>query len=142
MFKYLKLTLVLAAIALQGCYATHVNTRATALPEEHSDRQLFMLWGLAPLSDPAGAQCPNGVASVKSKLSAVDILIDAGVGVVAAGVALGTCQDTPAACANRATSLGTLATGLFGTRTVIYHCAAGPATAMAEATQAKGTETP
>ena len=135
MLQYLKLFLVLAAIALQGCYNTHVNTRATPLPEEHSDRQMFTLWGMVPLSDPAGHQCPNGLASAKSKLSAVDWVIDAGVGIVAAGVALGTCQGDASTCANRATSVGTLATGLFGTRTVTYHCAAPPpvATGMADA---------
>ncbi len=120
------LTILLAVVACQGCYATHINTTATPEPEELSHRQAFALWGTVALSDPTGGQCPNGLASAHSSLSPLDILIDAGVGIVAAGIVLGTCKDDAATCSSRSASAGTLATGLFGTRTVTFHCAAGP----------------
>lgn len=116
------LAAVLAPLA--GCYATRAEvTRANQsyLPREEA-RQWFGLNGLVPLSDPAGRQCPVGLARVEAQQSPVDLAI--GVGLSLAGAVLGAaaCSSDPTAAVGCG-YLGFFSLPyLLGSRTVTWSC--------------------
>ena len=108
-----------------GCYTTRVMTNRPALGPEASDRQWFLLAGLANLSGPAGRECTNGIAWAESKVGVVDVLIH--IGLAAGGALLGVaaCGTNDANVQRTCSSAGaSLVPFLLGTRTVTYACAA------------------
>jgi len=126
------------ALSQTGCYATRVMSGRPAGGPEVTERQWFLIGGLAPLSGPAGRECTNGVAWVESKQGAVDILISIALGAggaLAGGLACASNtgdSNVDAAVRSSCASVGSgLLTGLLGTRTVTYACAAGGESAMA-----------
>ncbi|OJH36512.1 hypothetical protein BON30_32665 [Cystobacter ferrugineus] len=121
-----------------GCYTTKVvsHARPPSGPES-TERQWFMIGGLVPVSDPAGRECKHGFATVESKLSGTDWLINAGL-TVAGGIAGGlTCGRAAAANPNDdtgaflfvgaacAAAFSALVPFMISSRTVEYTCAAG-----------------
>jgi hypothetical protein len=126
------------AVSQVGCYTTRVTSGRPAGGPEASERQWFLIGGLANLSAPAGRECTNGVAWTESKQGVVDILIGLALGAGGALVGSLACPGTsgdPALDAavrtSCATSGASLMTFLLGTRTVTYACASGDASAQA-----------
>lgn len=123
---------VLTALALSpGCYKTKVRSGpASSRQPTYEDRQWFTAGGLVSLNDPAGRECgEDGLAYAETRLSLIDILLDAAI-FVGSGVAGGlACDDSAdpeeyAACVSAA---GTLGSFLLGSRTVSYRCLDRPA---------------
>ena len=117
----------IAVMASQpACYTTRIVTNRQPEGPANTDRQWFMLGGLASLSSPAGRECQNGVSWTESKLSGTDFLINLGLGVVggfAGSLACANSDDvTRAYCA---TGGAWLVPFLLSSRTVEYACAAG-----------------
>lgn len=113
----------LTALLLPACYTTRVETRAP-VSGVYDDRQWFLLWGAVRVSDPAGKECPDGVAFTESKMGVVDYLINAAI-VVGTGLGLGAACGDNMTCRNAAFGVGGFAGSLIGTRTVTYGCRAG-----------------
>jgi hypothetical protein len=115
---------VLLTLLLSGCYTTKVYTPAAAVGPEHRDRQWFTLGGLVSLSDPAGQQCPGGVARAESELAVVDILINVGLAVVGGVAGVAACSNESEGDRRACGSVGAgLVPFLFASRTVQYSCA-------------------
>jgi hypothetical protein len=119
----------LLALLLSGCYTTKVYTPAPAHGPELQDRQWFTIGGLVPLSDPAGQECPGGVARAESKLAFVDVLINVGLAVaggVAGAVICSKSDGDRSACGSAGAGLVPF---LFASRTVQYTCGGSGASA-------------
>jgi hypothetical protein len=119
---------VVAVLASQtGCYHTKIQTYREPIGREHEDRQWFALAGLVPLSSPAGRECKNGLAYADSRMSGTDWLIGVGLGLAGGLLGSAACAGEDAVVRGSCASTGaSLATFLFGSRTVEYACAAGP----------------
>lgn len=117
-------TLVAVCLGTTGCYTTVIDTRATALPEEHFDRQWFLFAGLLPVSSPAGDECKQGVAIAKSKYGVGDFFINLGITAAASIGYAATCNEVNGACLTTASSIGSLASWIVNTRSVTYQCRA------------------
>jgi hypothetical protein len=125
------------AVSQVGCFTTRITTgRAPAGPET-TERQWFMIGGLAPLSPAAGTECTNGLSWAESQIGVVDVLIN--VGLAAGGALIGSlaCSNATDPVADAAARASCASTGasllpfLLGTRTVKYTCAGGPESAAA-----------
>lgn len=122
---------VVAALAMlvsqSACYTTRVITDTRPEGPPYTDRQWFLIGGLAPVSPPAGRECRHGLSYAESKLSATDWLIDIGLG--AAGGLIGgvACSGTsdPLALSSCISAGAALVPFLVSSRTVEYACAAG-----------------
>jgi hypothetical protein len=121
-------------MATAACYTTRVHSALPPSGEEHSDRQWFMLGGLAPLSSAVGRECTQGIATSESRLSALDILINAGlfIGGGVAGAAVCSKSNDPAVYASCASAGASLLPFLLGSRTVSYTCASSQPRARLE----------
>lgn len=124
MFNWTTTACVLCSVALPACYTTSVMTSSPAGPEIQ-DRQWFLLYGLANVSDPAGRECSEGVAWSETKFGAGDFLLSVGM-TVATGFALSQACDNNACTVSAWSAAPTLA-GLLSSRTVTYACARSPA---------------
>ena len=114
---------ILSVIFLCGCFTTKVYSPAPQSAQTTDDRQWFLLGGLIDLSDPAGAECQEGVAWQESEYTVVDALIQIGLAIVGGTVTFYTCDNID----NReeyytCISGGNLLPWLFGSRTVHYRC--------------------
>ena len=116
-------TAATAAAAAPGCYTTEIRTNLPAEDHVHEDRQWFLIGGLVDLSDPAAANCPEGIAWAESEASGIDIVI--GVGLTIAGGLVGTAacsgidsDEARGGCISGFASLP----HIFGSRTVQYRC--------------------
>ena len=69
--KPLILASAVASLLLSGCYTTRVETR-TPVSGVYDDRQWFLLWGAVRVSDPAGKECPDGVAFADSEIGVLE----------------------------------------------------------------------
>ncbi|QRK11423.1 hypothetical protein JQX13_15910 [Archangium violaceum] len=125
---------IVAAVAVMAsqaaCYNTRVVSGRVPAGPEYTDRQWFTVAGLANLSGPAGRECPNGLASVESRMSATDWLINAGLGVaggIAGSLACGGADaEARAYCASAGAALVPF---LLSSRTVEYICVPDGSTA-------------
>jgi hypothetical protein len=107
------------SLAASGCFTTRIGTEDLAR-ERYEHRQWFTVFGLVPVTEPAGEECPNGLSYAESSYDATDFLIDLGVGVIAGIVASQECSGTdPTTCAVVA---GGVASAVIGARTVAYQC--------------------
>lgn len=112
--------LAVAAAGATGCYRTAIRSpQAMAAGPEYQDRQWFTMAGLVNLSDPAGHQCPAGVASATSRMAAADIVIEGllavGGGVLGVSVCNLPTNDAVATNATRWPSCGTKSPGAVQT---------------------------
>jgi len=125
-------TLVFAVVLTSlfgGCHKTQIRSpHAQPVGLTHEDRQWFTVGGLVGLSGAAGDECRGqGVAHATSRASGWDILIDAGIGIVAGIVGSEVCSDIDdrkeyAACVSMMAGAGPL---LISARTVTYRCSGG-----------------
>ncbi len=112
-------------LLLGGCYTTRVYTTTTPAGPMREDRQWFSVGGLAPLSNPVGAECQAGAATSESTMAGTDILINVGLVVAGALVATAACDGDDALKRANCISLGAaLGPFLLSSRTVRYTCAA------------------
>jgi hypothetical protein len=125
-----RLALLLTLALACGCYWTKFRSDARGRRTEYTRRQLFFLFGLVPLSSAAGDECEDaGISRAESGIGGVDILLQIGLQVGATLLAGKVCE-IPANATNEEISQALacfsavqLGAGLFGTRTVTYHCA-------------------
>jgi len=117
---------LLAALAvtamLSGCFTTKVYSRGQPAGPVYSERQWFALGGLVDLSRPAGSECQK-LALAESKLAAMDVVINVGLGVAGSIIAASSCAANDSGCRSAASLGGSLLPWMLGTRTVEYRCA-------------------
>lgn len=118
------------AVSQTGCFTTRVTSGRPPAGPEQTDRQWFLLAGLANLSGPAGRECTNGIAYAESKVGVVDMLIHVGLAAGGALIGVAACSTNDEVTQRTCSSAGaSLMTFMLGTRTVTYTCAAGEGTA-------------
>ncbi|OGQ87224.1 MAG: hypothetical protein A2289_23450 [Deltaproteobacteria bacterium RIFOXYA12_FULL_58_15] len=124
-----KLSITVIVLLSSACYTTRLNVPGATPGEVHADRQWFALAGAKSMSDPANAECEDGIAYVESGLTGTDFLINVGLAVLGAGIAAGVTYatvdenhrnfNTIRATANAG---GALAGFLIAPRTIRYAC--------------------
>jgi len=113
-----------------SCYRTVVRPPGAVEGAVKSDRQLFTLGGLVPLSNPAGLECgQNGLAWAESQMDVTDVLIYLGLTVGGALLGGATCpgknggtDEDAKKFASCVSGFGLLVPIIISTRTVTYSC--------------------
>ncbi len=116
------LLLLFVCAATTGCFTTKACSRAEPTGPIVSEHQWFAIGGLVELNKPVGSECKQ-LAYVESKLGAMDVVIDLGLGVVGSILASSSCAAGDTSCKSTARLAGSLLPWMLGTRTVEHRCA-------------------